>query len=182
MAREKAKAEHKLIDANGVVVDDIAAATGVRYVDLESREVIDVQVATFAPKGILLLALFGAKTKATNTASQCRQRGESGSEQVAAIRGDFATIAAGEWPEREGGGGGRVNIDALATAFVDLQVKARKVAKDQHDAVLPGVREKLAQKPIEDLRKMLMVPGMRDAYNRALGKETATLSDFEDLL
>lgn len=182
MAREKAKAEHSLIGVDGVVVDDIAAATGIRYIDLETREVVDAQVASFDPKGILLLALFGAKTKATNTASQCRQRGESGAEQVASIRGDFATIAIGQWPEREGGGGGRVNVDALAVAFVDLQVKARKVAKDQHDVVLPGVREKLAQKPVEDLRKMLMVPGMRDAYNRALGKEAASLSDFEDLL
>lgn len=182
MAREKAKAEHKLIDADGIVVDDIAAATGIRYVDLETREVVDVQVYGFNHKGILMLALFGAKTKATNTASQCRQRGESGAEQIAAIRADFATIADGEWPEREGGGGGRVNVDALAVAFVDLQVKARKVAKDQHEAVLPGVREKLAQKPVEDLRKMLQVPGMRDAYNRALGKSTASLSDFEDLL
>lgn len=182
MAREKAKAAHHLIGVDGVVVDDIAAATGIRYIDLETREVVDVQVAKFDPRGILLLALFGAKTKATNTASQCRQRGESGAEQIAAIREDFATIAAGTWPEREGGGGFRVSLDALAAAFVDLQVKARKVAKDQHDAVLPGVLEKLKQKPVEELRKMLLVPGMRDAYNRVLGKATASLGDFEDLL
>lgn len=118
----KSVAKHELIAAPGGEHTSMDKAIGIRYTDKATGEVFE-----FLPDGatpgtaLTMLALFGAKTKATNEASRIRN-GEKGDSQaqLEAIDEVFANIAKGIWREKaEGGSGTRTDKALLAQVLIE---------------------------------------------------------------
>ena len=115
-------AKHELIAAAGGEHTSIDKAVGIRYTDKASGEVFEYLIPDAAPgTPLTMLALFGAKTKATNEASRVRN-GEKGDSQaqMEAIDEVFQNISKGVWREKaEGGGGTRTDKALLAQVLVE---------------------------------------------------------------
>lgn len=180
MANERkpreSKAEHHFIGRDSAVVDDISRATGIRYVSKENGGAVDFQIPEGEPR--LWLALFGARTLATNEASAARQGGDDAAGQLEAIRTRLTGIAEGVWAA-ERSGGPRINLDALAQALADAYIRARKLDKERREEGVQRIRAKLATQERGEHQKALSVPGVRDAYQRHLGKEVASLDQLD---
>lgn len=180
----EAKAEHNWIDAQGNVVDSIEQASGTQYVSKETGGRLNLIVPDNAAR--VWLAAFGLRTLATNEASASRQAGGSGADQLQAISERYDLLCKGEqFVERSREGGGfRVNVEALANAIADVQVRTKKIAKDARDSKVADLiakvtevegEKQLAGKP---LRFWLSAPGVRDYYDQHLGKSVASLDDL----
>lgn len=121
-AKREQVAEHKLLNANGELVDDITVATGIRYIDKASGDSFDWQIPD--NKSRLMLALFGAKTKATNVTSRVRQKnGKVGDseKELEALDEVFGQLDKEIWREEaEGGGGSRTNKELLGTVLLEM--------------------------------------------------------------
>lgn len=130
-------AKHELIAVAGGEHVAIDAATGIRYIDKASGEKFEYLIpGAQAGTALTMLALFGAKTKATNEASRIRN-GEGGDtqQQLEAIDEVFANIDKGIWREKaEGGGGTRTDKLLLAQVLVDaLGEKAQGTVDTYHN-------------------------------------------------
>jgi hypothetical protein len=115
-------AKHEFIDDNGNVVEGIENAKGIRYTDRASGKGFDYLIK---PKGMMMLAIFGAKTKATNETSRVRNGKNGGAsnpvEELEALDEVFESIDNGVWREKaEGGGGSRTDKGLLATVLIEL--------------------------------------------------------------
>lgn len=114
-------AKHELIAAPGGEHVAINEAVGIRYTDRESGQKFEYIIPDAQPgTPITMLALFGAKTKATNEASRVRN-GKDGDTvaQFEAIDEVFDNITKGIWREKaEGGGGSRTDKAVLAQVLV----------------------------------------------------------------
>lgn len=115
-------AKHELIAAAGGEHCSMTEAVGIRYTDKKSGEVFEYLIPdAVAGTPLAMLALFGAKTKATNEASRVRN-GEKGDvqAQMEAIDEVFANITKGIWREKaEGGSGTRTDKALLAQVLVE---------------------------------------------------------------
>ena len=120
--KRTAKAKHEFIVQGGAEADSIETATGIRYTDLASGKSFE-----YFPDGkaLTMLALFGAKTKATNETSRVRN-GKNGGvsnsiEELEALDEVFESITNGIWREKaEGGGGSRTDKALLAAVLIEL--------------------------------------------------------------
>jgi len=122
------RAKHEFIaEPKGEAVS-IDAAKGIRYTDLETNGVFEYLIPDGAPR--LMLALFGAKTKATNETSRVRQtKGQTGTgaDQLEALDEVFESITNSVWREQaEGGGGSRTDRGLLATVLLEMLGTAAK--------------------------------------------------------
>jgi hypothetical protein len=177
----KKVAEHALINA-GNVVDTEEEANGIRYTLLENSETFDWLWDDATEAERLLLALFGAKTLATNETSQARNNPKGSAtadEQIAAVRDRFALIRGGQWVDRtrEGGVGARVNRDYLAEAICKVLVEAGK--KSDAD-IASGYKATVRQRLDDDaewLAKMRKFPPVAAAYALLAGKDSGTTID-----
>lgn len=132
--KKERKAEHAVVNADGRTevgegkeARDVgfAEGVGIRYTELATGKVWDYAPAL--PKGlkaghpIVMLALFGARTLAVNTASTNRtavKAGDSDLSDIEAIEQRFADMQEGQWQSaktREGGP--RYNAATLAEAI-----------------------------------------------------------------
>jgi hypothetical protein len=130
------QAKHELIAEPNGPHTDIGTAIGIRYTDLKTG-----LVREFFPKNakpgtdLTMLALFGAKTKATNEASRIRN-GEGGDStaQMEAVDELFDALMQDPpvWREKaEGGGGSRTDKAKLAAVLVELLgTKAKGTAEE----------------------------------------------------
>lgn len=117
-------ADHFLLAADGSVTKRMEEAVGIRYVAVDKADAPFTFMFDGATPGsaLTMLAIFGAKTKATNEASRVRN-GEGGGadEQLSAIEEVFEQLTKGVWREKaEGGGGARIDRDKVAEALVSL--------------------------------------------------------------
>ena len=137
-AKKRAQiADHDLISAPGVLVDDIQLARGIRYTDKASGKYFDwpinipqkaidkgLTAEDFTGTELMMFAIFGAKTKATNETSRVRQKnGKVGNaeQELEALDEVFGSIKNNVWKEEaEGGGGSRTDKELLATIVVEL--------------------------------------------------------------
>jgi hypothetical protein len=116
-----------------------------------------------------MLALFGAKTKATNEASRIRN-GEGGdtAAQMEAIDEVFGSIDKGVWREKaEGGSGSRTDKALLAQVLVEsLGEKAKGTAVEYQHRL-----------ETEDgyLRKVLTNDAVKIEYRKRAGKTGVAL-------
>ena len=151
-------AEHEYLDANGAVVDDEESAQGYRYTLLSIGDSFDWQVSAANTDELRLLALFGAKTLATNEISQVRNNVKNKSvkdtpeiakEALDAVRARFALIRDGQWVDRtrEGGVGTRVNKDSLCEALCQVLVAGAKKTQAEIDS---GYKATLRQRMEDD--------------------------------
>lgn len=182
---KKAVAKHALIDAQGAEVDSEETATGIRYTLLANGERFDYQTGKPAGEPTTMLAIFGAKTLATNETSQSRNNPKgagSADEQIEAVRDRFALIESGTWIDRtrEPGVGTVIDKDVLATAMENVMTAEGKA--DSFNA--KGGRAKVLERLNADkiyVRNVRQVPAIRDEYIRLVGK-TVSVRTTDDLL
>jgi hypothetical protein len=120
--KRQSVAKHELIAAPGGDHVNITEAVGIRYTDKTSGEKFEYIIPNATPgTAITMLALFGAKTKATNEASRVRNgQGGDTQAQFEAIDEVFQNITQGVWREKaEGGGGSRTDKALLAQVLID---------------------------------------------------------------
>lgn len=171
-------AKHELLDASGAVVEDEKLATGIRYTLLANSQTFDFQTGLDAGNANTMLAVFGAKTLATNETSAARNntKGEaSPDEQIAAVHERFALIQTGEWVDRTREGvGAKVDPDALCEAIGQVLISEAKI----DDATWVASKKAEVRQRIEDdklyARKARSIPAVASAYAALVGRTTAT--------
>lgn len=181
-------AEHDLIDAGGAVVDEEEKAQGIRYTLLANNQAFEYQFGK-SQDADRMLALFGAKTLATNETSQARNSAKgaaSADEQIQSVRDRFALIATGQWVDRTREGvGAKIDKDALAEAIVRVQIAAGSKTSDGElvtaELAAAGYKAKVRQKLEDDaafVRKARQVPAIATEYSAIVGRTVATLDDL----
>ena len=141
---------HEMIATAGGEKVGIDEAVGIRYTDRESKEKFEFLIpGAKAGDPLTMLALFGAKTKATNETSRVRQRNGDSAAQLEALDEVFESISNGVWREKaEGGGGSRTDKAVLAAVLIEMLGTGAKgdvahyVARFEAD--LPYMRKVLA--------------------------------------
>jgi len=121
--KREAVAKHELIAVPKGEHVSIDTAVGIRYTDRTSGQVFEYIIPDAkAGTPLTMLALFGAKTKATNETSRVRNgAGGDTTAQMEALDEVFESITAGVWREKaEGGGGTRTDKSLLATVLIEL--------------------------------------------------------------
>jgi hypothetical protein len=177
-------AQHDLIDANGKEVDTEEEAQGIKYTLQENGQSLTWKWAEATDDEKRLLAIFGAKTLATNETSQVRNNPKGpgdADEQIAAVRERFAMIRTGQWVDRtrEGGGvGAKIDRDALAEAICQVLVAEGKVTDADVQNGVKAEKRKRLDDDAAYLRKARTVPAVALAYSQIVGKSTATVEDL----
>lgn len=167
--KRQQQAKHSFLAADGSETKDMHEATGIKYVDIASGEEFTYQIpGATAGSPLTMLAVFGAKTKATNEASQVRQaiaRGEDvDGSQVDEITAVFGKISDGIWREPgEGRVGAKIDRDALAAAIFEANPNACE------GKGLQAIRERLDDDPAY-LRKARKVDAVTELYNAKVGR------------
>lgn len=164
-AKRESVAKHELIAAPGEEHVGMEAATGIRYTDRASGEIFEYMLpGATAGTAITMLALFGAKTKATNEASRVRN-GENGTtaEQMEAIDEVFANLEKGIWREKaEGGGGSRTDKRVLAEVLI-------AALGDKAQGTVDTYQYRLETEE-GYLKKVMGNDAIKAAYRKAVGK------------
>lgn len=116
-------AKHELLASAGVVTTKMEEATGIRYTVKATGKVFEYLIPDAkAGTAATMLAVFGAKTKATNEASSHRQSVSKGDEvdgdEYDAVTDAFVNIDGGVWREPGAGGGRGPKYDNLVLAGV----------------------------------------------------------------
>ena len=161
-----AVATHELISApGGEHTADMTTAVGIRYTDKATGEKFEYIIPDAQPgTALTMLALFGAKTKATNEASRVRNgAGGDTAAQMEAIDEVFANLTKGIWREKaEGGGGSRTDKALLAQVLVDALGTQAKGTVDDYKARLES----------EDgyIRKVMSNDAIKAEYRKRAGK------------
>jgi len=168
--KRDAVAKHEMIAAPGGEHVAITEAAGIRYTDRKSGQVFEYIIPGVTPgSAAAMLAIFGAKTKATNEASRVRN-GLKGSvdEEFEAIDEVFTNITNGVWREKaEGGGGSRTDKGLLAIVLVEmLGERAQGTAVEYQNRL-----------ETEDgyLRKVLSNDAIKAEYRKRAGKTGPTI-------
>jgi hypothetical protein len=176
------RANHELLNAAGEVVENEEEATGIRYTLLANNQSFDYQTGLEAGKGSTMLAIFGAKTLATNETSAARNNSKgaaSADEQMDAVRERFAIIAEGKWVDRTREGvGAKVDLDALAEAICRVLIAEGKSTQADVDG---GYKAKVRAKLDDDktyARKARSYAPVAAAYAELVGKTSATVDDL----
>lgn len=112
-------ADRQWIDQGNNVVETPEQATGIRYIDLETKKAFVYQSGLPVGQHATMLACFGALTKAGNIRSTLvNTKGESGDSVVQGIEDWFQIlIEDGTWSADRVGGGMRFNAEVLAKAI-----------------------------------------------------------------
>jgi hypothetical protein len=175
-------ADHWLIDADGNKVDDEEVATGIGYQVVGSKAPFTFQTGQAAGTAAAMLAVFGAKTLATNESSAARNRKDDPADadgQMEAVAERFALIGTGKWVDRTREGvGAKIDLDALAGAII-------AVAEAADPSKVPDYA-KVRQKLEEDVgfrKTVRQVPAIATEYANRAGRPAKTLADaLGDLL
>jgi len=189
-ASKRAVAKHYLLTSTGEVTENEGEATGIRYVSLASGRTFDYQVpGATAGSPQSMLAVFGAKTLATNEASAMRQKEGDSSDQVGAIEERFALIDTGQWVDRTREGGPRTDRDALATAAVQIlsEAEAAKEGGRPFDAAtmatkVAELRAKIEADPTKMVSFLGKITGVSARYAQLVGKATKSVSELATLM
>lgn len=169
-------AKHSLLDAGNAVVEEMEQGTGIRYLDIASGKTFDYQLKANSD-GLRMLALFGARTLATNEASAARQKDGDSADQLTAITERFALIDTGVWVDRTREGGPRIDQAVLATAVINVMVGSGKVQETERDARYAKLMENWAADP-KKVTIAHSVPAVRDEYAKLTGKTARTVDDL----
>lgn len=135
MTTETRKTPHEFLNASGEVVESIDSAAGIRY-HTTTGEVVDFIPS---PEQLRLLAVFGARTLATNTISsfygakdsatgQRPRKDDAPDTDAIGLRDRFAAITSDSWGAERGGGTGGIgyNLDDLCAALGEVVTAAGK--------------------------------------------------------
>lgn len=170
------KAKHELIAGPGGEHCSIDTAVGIRYTDLSGTTQPFEYIIPDAKAGspLTMLALFGAKTKATNETSRVRN-GKNGGvsnpiEEMEALDEVFESITNGVWRDKaEGGGGSRTDKELLAEVVLEMLGTGAKGDKDHY-----------VKRFTDDVAYMRKVLGSDagDIYRKRAGKVKVAIADL----
>lgn len=122
--KREMQAEHKLLDQSGTVVEAEESAFGISYKHLKTGETftwtLPTQDAAVSAE-TRMLAIFGAKTLATNVASASKTR-KDGVGAVPSIQERFDLIRSGTWVDRTVGP--RYDTDILLQAIAAAKAES----------------------------------------------------------
>ena len=177
-------ADHFLLDAAGNVTKRMEEAVGIRYVAVDAPSQPFTLMLDGATPGHIttMLALFGAKTKATNEASRVRN-GEGGGadEQLSAIEEVFEQLGKGVWREKaEGGGGSRIDWGVVAESLHSI-LGAKAAGDVAHYAARlgAGAPTDALDKAQADYRKQVWSnDAVKADYRKRTGKTGATVDSL----
>jgi len=167
-ATREGVAKHELIAAAGGEHTDIGSAVGIRYTDRATNQKFEYLIpGAQAGSPLTMLALFGAKTKATNETSRVRNGKNGGvsnpAEELEALDEVFESITNGVWREKaEGGGGSRTDKNLLAAVLIEMLGTNAKGDAAHYVARFEG--------DVAYMRKVLKSDA-GDAYRKRVGKE-----------
>jgi hypothetical protein len=173
-------ADHDYLDSAGNVVTDEESAQGYSYTlksNPDNPFVWDYSKASDAGKR--MLALFGAKTLATNVTSGLRNKDEGAAEptadeQLAAVVKRFELIQNGQWTSGEREGGVGYNADGLTEALCLFMVESGKKTQVEVDE---GWKAKARQRIDEDPAYVKQVrgnPQIQAHYARIMAERRST--------
>jgi hypothetical protein len=167
-------ADHYLLDSAGNVVEEEENAVGYRYKMVGTDEAFDWSWEEANELERKMLAIFGAKTLATNVTSGARQsKGALPPDQIAAVKNRFASIRDGEWTDRERGEGGfAIDKQKMAQAVANARVAMQKPA-DTVENYLRRFEEEAGY-----LAKCRKVPQVNAEYAKLAGRAQVTIDDI----
>lgn len=184
-------AEHTLLGADGSKVETEEEARGYSYKLLANNETFEWKWDDAPEAERIMLAIFGAKTLATNEVSQVRNGKEFKDSDdpaqydkgIEALRARFADIRDGKWMDRTSTAGTtRVNKDYLAEAICTVLVNAGKKTDDEVAAGYKAtVRDRL-ESDNEWMTKVRKQPDVAAEYARIAGKTAKATMTVDDLL
>lgn len=184
-------AEHTLLGQDGSTVETEEEARGYSYKLMANGETFTWQWDQAAEPERVMLAIFGAKTLATNEVSQVRNGKEykdsddpaQYDKAIEALRGRFADLRDGKWMDRaREGGGARINKDQLSEAICEVLVEAgKKTDQEVQDGYKATVRQRL-EDDAEWLAKVRKQPDVAVAYARIAGRTAGKTMTVDDLL
>lgn len=174
-------AKHELLNSAGEVVENEEEATGIRYTLMANNQSFDFQSGLNAGERNTMLAIFGAKTLATNESSAMRNspKGEAtADEQMDAVHERFALLETGKWVDRTRDGvGAKVDLDVLANAICNVQVAQGKYT----EAEVKTDKMAKTRAMLEDKTKVAQarkVPAFAAEYARLKGAVAVSADDF----
>jgi hypothetical protein len=185
-AKESARkvADHFLLDAAGNVTKRMEDAVGIRYVSVDKPNAPFTYMFDGATPGhpITMLALFGAKTKATNEASRVRNGDGGGAdEQLDAIEDVFEQLTKGVWREKaEGGGGARIDWGIVTDILYGvLGDKAAGDLASYQGRLGVGAPKDALTKDQDDYRKKVWSnDAIKAEYRKRTGKTGAAIDSL----
>lgn len=172
---KRAVAKHELLDNAGTVVEGEEEAFGIRYTLLANSQTFEYKFGANV-NADRMLAIFGAKTLATNETSQSRNNPKgagSADEQIEAVRERFALIQSDppKWIDRTREGvGAAIDKVALSKAIVQVSTAAGETVDEA--AVLARLDDKAFMKIARN------VPAIATAYAQIVGKTVKTTDDM----
>jgi hypothetical protein len=167
------RAEHVLIDGNGNAVDEEVDAQGYTYKVLGASQDFTWKWSDANDDERRMLALFGAKTLATNVASGKRQKdGDDMDGQMDAVVARFANIRKGQWTEPGEGGGFAIKPELLAQAINNVRQAMGKAVTDVGE-LMKRIAEETGYSA-----KARKVPEVAAEYARLAGRSTVTIDDL----
>lgn len=171
-------AKHELLNDAGEVVENEEDANGIRYTLLAADDQPFSYQYGQNPQVDKFLAIFGAKTLATNESSAVRNnpKGEgSAQEQIDAVNERFALLATGRWVDRTRDGvGAAVDKDVLAEAICQIKVENGQMTQEEVDQ---GKKAACRQKLEDDktfLAQARRVPEIAARYAQLKGRAAVT--------
>jgi hypothetical protein len=180
--KRQAVAEHEFIDAKGEVVDDGESAQGYRYTLLANSDTFEWYWTLANDDEKRMLALFGAKTLATNETSQARNNPKgsgSAAEQMEALRERFTMLRNGQWVDRSREGAvTKIDKDALAEAICQVLVAKGKHTEEEIATSVKAAKRQQLEDDATYLRKSRQVPEVAIAYAAIVGRQVATVDDL----
>jgi predicted RNA-binding protein YlqC (UPF0109 family) len=169
-------AKHELLKGTAVTENE-EEATGIRYTQVGSGKTFELDVAGLPDGAKNMLAIFGAKTLATNEASQARN-GKDADEagQLLAIQERFDLIAGKttgtpQWVDRTGAER-KIDLDVMAQAMANVAGKQGKSGQAIETAFW---RAKLDAEDF--VRKVRNVTEFKNEYAALQGRQVATVDD-----
>ncbi len=177
----KQVAEHVLLDASGNEADTEENATGIRYKLLENSKTFEWQWAQATDAERQMLAIFGAKTLATNVTSAARNNKKNPADadtQFNELTERFNLIRSGQWIDRSREPGvPAIDKDKLAQAIAQVMLAGGKIAQSDLETTVAEKRKRL-----EDEKGYATFvrtnPQVAAAYNSLAARKVADINDL----
>lgn len=177
------KADYRWLNARGEEVEDIEVATGVSYEPVAGGRAVWQIPGAVLGSVQTMLALAGAKIELRNAGRGEAEVGEGGGPANRRI----AACVAGDWGARSGGGGGGgrgYDLDKLADAIADVMTRKKKnFNREKVRAALEngGMIGGHALEAKAYRAALVAMVGVREAYDRLMGRQTKVEDIADDL-
>ena len=176
--QRKAIAKREWLGSDGAPVDDESNGVAARYTFLE-----DGKSYTFTPTTddarTRMLSIFGALTLMGNVTNTWKgEKNDRADSPIDAIAERFSLMETGQWIDRTGAVGAKIDKDVLAEAMTQCAITAGKV--DGDDAAAVGAKKAEYREKLESadfVRTVRKVPAINSKYAELVGQTVKTLDE-----